>query len=197
MTSKAGLCSLGKTVTMAMLAVIMCVTICNANFNADDPIVWRKMDMAYVSGQVDYDLKLTFHNPCQVLFSNLTGIPRMDKILISTCNHRFNQDILYNLALLKNINEARTSREATVATITAVTALYFATYKIIDQSNERERIKNLENMTDALDRQLSTLQQKVVISNDRLSTVINNIERDIALLGSTSEAQAGITDALL
>lgn len=62
--------------------------------------------------------------------------------------------------------------------------------------NEWKKKRVVEKMVLALDQRVAQFQQKIIISNARISSIIDKIERDVELMGSIMMAQPSITDAL-
>lgn len=167
-----------------------------SKFSIEDTIVWRKTDIKHIRGQVSMELDLVFHNPCYSFFNNLTSVPKIDKVLTRTCVKRFNATVLNSLKNLCEVNKNRIERDAgATAVVAAVSAIFATAYSRIRENQIDQELRSLKSLTMELDRQVELQRDSIIVSNERMTSRINSLEKDVDLLAATINAQPEINDA--
>lgn len=202
---------------------LMAIMQANANFQHEDPAIWRQTNVIHIDGQIDANIIFSFVDPCDALFSNLTGIITVDRGLKQTCSRRFEKDILESLRSLSDIGNRskrddtphvtasikptqstthqistttliRQKRDGGITAIIALSALYVASYSAYSSHESEEKTK--KQMALLLGERVSILQDKFILVSNRISTRLNAIEKDVHFLGELSAAQPAINDAM-
>lgn len=205
---------LGLTLVIAVAASAT-NSLVTSQIQHQDPVIWMKTPVVHIDGYLEYNIKFVFIDPCQSLFSNLTGIATVDNALTDTCSNRFQKDIINNIrALQKSSNRTkrfephlqqysnnttqheliRTKRDGGVTAILALSALYVAGYSAY--SNREAAQSTRRELTFLLEERISLLQEKFILASTRISTRLNAIEKDVHFLGELSAAQPAINDAM-
>lgn len=169
-----------------------------SSFHHEDTIIWRKTPITLVDGYAEYEMKFAFHSPCMKSFDNMTGVPYVDLGLVNVCEKRFKEDIINPLNEIRNSHN-RPARDggASVAVILALSAIYVSTHSTVSMSRKVNRDNEAkENMIRQLDEKVALIQQKFILSSERISSKIDWMERDLNLIAEVTAIQPVLVDAL-
>lgn len=189
MISKIGLFS---TICLLFFQSIMCT------FHAEDLVIWRPTEIRHIYGQSEMHLSLGFMNPCSAIFDNITTAQKLNRELRTVCDKRYKRDIEDNLQELSKYleREVREIITATVLVVTGISAIVMSTSAMIHQRETDEKIDNLKKITDYLNKQITTNQEKIIISEERLSTKMTAIDDGLKILADMLKIQPTVNEAL-
>lgn len=183
--------------TVCLMAILLTPTNGQQQFSVEDPVLWAKEDVFFLSGQIDEVVKIELVDQCPVAFNNLTGLGTLDEMLAEVCSQRFNSDIIevWKTVVSEHTKVARDGglSLATVAALTGVFTSIAATIKVKDLQRE-QRIRN--ELVMKLDDSVSIIQNKLILANGRISLKVNKLEDRLERLGHIVAAQPRLQDAL-
>lgn len=181
---------------LLMLTLCLCVGALANNLSVQDTVIWRKTPISHIAGEKEMELELEFYNPCAAIFSNFTYAPGIDDSLVEVCSQAYRHGIYGTLNNLIGKYRVRRDGGASLAIIIGVSALNMSAVQILNgvENSDRDRIHN--KLFEQLNDRISVIQDKFIVSNTRISKIINKQQKEIKALGHGLEAQPHIIKAL-
>lgn len=189
---------LNKICFVFLTCILMATSPVKSDFNVEDLVIWRPTIIKHIRGQTDLDLNLMFHNPCTSLFNNLTNVPRIDFMIVEICKKRYNSYVREEMNSLCPPLTNRPARSVALLTISiaAVSAIIASGFFTLGDVSSSHRVRDIAALTKELDDEIRALKYTILISNDKISDKINQLERDVEFIAATLQAQPEISDTL-
>lgn len=168
--------------------MVACLVHTIETFDVEDLVVWRPTKYKHIEGQSDIELILKVTNPCTTILINVTNVPLMDKTLTEVCSSRFKRDIVDIIGEMTKHNKVGkeigvSSQEIGITSLYFSVSEYMNTRQLIDYTKESIKLS-------------AKLQRKFIIANDKITTELRTVNKDVTFIGGMVLAQPKIDDVM-